>query len=497
MKKIAIIGAGPGGLASGLILRSRGYDVTIYEKNPIVGGRTGFIKMDGYKFDIGPTFLMMDYLIDEVFTMAGKDYRDYMKVKEVDPMYRLVFDKDKELFLYGKDQEKMEVELNKNFKNGYESYKLFLEKEEEKFNKILPALRVPYLKKSDLLRKELRQAIPYLNANINLHKQLGKYYEEENFKLAFTFQAKYLGMSPWECPGTFSIISYIEHSGGIHHVEGGLNEICQGMKRAFEEDGGKLKLESKVDNIIVENKQAKGIVLEDKTEVYYDDIIINSDFAYTMKNLVNEENRKKYSDENLNNKKYSCSIFMMYLGVKKRYESLKHHNIFFAKDYKKNVEEISNTKVLSEDPSVYIQNAIINDETLAEEGKSPLYVLVPVPNNDSKIDWDKEKDLFREKILKILETKAGLKDIKDNIECEKIITPKDWEEDFNVYKGATFNLAHNLGQMLYFRPRNKFEEFDNCYLVGGGTHPGSGLPTILESAKISSKLIIDKYNTNK
>jgi len=492
-KKIQIIGAGPGGLASALILASKGYEVDIYEKKPTVGGRTGAIKLGEYTFDIGPTFLMMDFIVREVFEKSGLNFQDYMEIKEVDPMYRLIYRGEDNLYLYRQDQEKMKESLNGKFENGYEHYQQFLGKEKEKYDRILPSLRIPYTNVWDLLRKELRGALPKLDANVSLHDHLGKYYKEEDYKLAFTFQAKYLGMSPWDCPGTFSIISYIEHAGGIYHIMGGLNQLSEGMARAVKDLGGRIHLNTPVKNVIVENEKAIGVELQNGEVKYADHVVINADFAYSMEQLVKEENRKKYTSENLKKKKYSCSIFMMYLGVKRRYENLQHHNIFFADDYQKNVEEISNTKILSEDPSIYIQNAVVTDPSLAPEGKSTLYVLVPVPNNTSGVSWStEEKEAFREKILGMMETKVGLEDIREQIEVEKIISPRDWEEDFNIYEGATFNLAHNIGQMLYFRPHNKFEDFDRAYLVGGGTHPGSGLPTILQSAMISSDLIMER-----
>ncbi len=492
-KSVQIIGAGPGGLASALILASKGYQVDIYETKPTVGGRTGSIKIGEYTFDIGPTFLMMDFIVTEVFEKAGLNHRDYMQIKEVDPMYRLIYRGEEDLYLYRQDQEKMKDSLNEKFDNGYEHYQQFLTKEKTKYDRILPSLRVPYTNVWDLLRKEIREALPQLDANISLHDHLGRYYKEEDYKLAFTFQAKYLGMSPWDCPGTFSIIPYIEHSGGIYHIMGGLNQLCEGMARALKDLGGRIHLNTPVKTVLVEDGIARGLDLENGESKYSDHVVINSDFAYSMENLVKEKDRKKYTAKTLKKKKYSCSIFMMYLGVKRRYVHLQHHNIYFADDYQKNVEEISNTKVLSEDPSIYIQNAIITDPSLAPEGKSTLYVLVPVPNNLSEISWNsEEKETFREKILGMLENKAGLKDLREQIEVEKIISPKDWEEDFNIYQGATFNLAHNIGQMLYFRPHNKFEDFDRAYLVGGGTHPGSGLPTILQSAMITSDLILER-----
>ncbi len=183
---------------------------------------------------------------------------------------------------------------------------------------------------------------------------------------------------------------------------------------------------------------------------------------------------------------------MIYLGVARKYD-LAHHNIYFSNDYEGNVQDIFSAMRISDDPSFYLQNACVTDPSLAPPGKSTIYILVPMPNTMSGIDWAREKDSFKEKILDLVVARTPMKDLREHIEVEKVITPADWEQELNVYAGATFNLAHNLQQMLYFRPRNEFEEVANCYLVGGGTHPGSGLPTIYESGRITANLISKKY----
>lgn len=220
--------------------------------------------------------------------------------------------------------------------------------------------------------------------------------------------------------------------------------------------------------------------------------MINADFGYAMTTLFEEGLLKKYSWDNLEKKKFSCSTFMLYLGVDKVYDD-PHHTIHFANDYKRNSHEITVKKVLSEDFSYYIRNASVTDSTIAPPNNSAIYILVPVPNNESKINWDEIKLEFRDKVIEDIKLRTIFKDIDSHIKEEHCITPLDWER-MGIFKGATFNLAHNLSQMLYFRPHNEFEEVKNCYLVGGGTHPGSGLPTIYESARITSKLITEKLN---
>jgi phytoene desaturase len=490
-KKIIIVGAGPGGLAAGMLLSSKGYSVDIYEKRNEVGGRNSFFRLGNYTFDIGPTFFMMKDVLETVFKKSGVKLEDFVEAVKLDPMYRLKF-ADGRVLYPSPDKEKMQQTMEGFSKGSFNGYLKYLQKEKKKYDKLIPCLAIPYGKISDFFSKHLLAALPYLDAHTSLYKVLSRYFDDPDTKIAFTFQAKYIGMSPWSAPGTFSIISYIEHGGGIYHVIGGLNRLSHGMSEAFKQSGGRIHLNSLVKKITVEHGCATGVEFEDGRTEKADYVIINADFAHAMTEIVLKQDRKKWTNENLAGKDYSCSTFMLYLGVKKEFKDIAHHSIIFAKNYKRNVDEITKGMILSEDFSFYVQNASVTDRTLAPEGKSTIYVLVPVPNNKSHIDWDKEKHMFRNRVIDALEMRGGYQGLRENIEEEKIITPEDWKEDYSVFLGATFNLAHNVGQMLYFRPHNEFEEFRNCYLVGGGTHPGSGLPTIYESGRISAELIMKK-----
>ncbi|MBN1627068.1 MAG: phytoene desaturase [Deltaproteobacteria bacterium] len=490
-KKVIIVGAGPGGLAAGMLLASKGYSVEIYEKEDRVGGRNSFFRLGEYVFDIGPTFFMMKDVLEAVFHKSGKRLEDFVEPIRLDPMYRLKF-ADGRILYPSPDREKMRQTMENFSEGSFSGYLKYLEKEKKKYDKLIPCLSIPYGKISDFFSRHLLSAVPYLDAHTSLYNVLSRYFDDPDTRIAFTFQAKYIGMSPWTAPGTFSIISYIEHGGGIYHVTGGLNRLSHGMTEAFKQSGGRIHLSSPVRKITVEDGKATGVELEDGRMERADYVVVNADFAYAMTELVDSKDRKKWTDRNLAAKDYSCSTFMLYLGVKKEFRDIAHHSILFAEDYKRNVDEITKEMVLSKDFSFYVQNASVTDKTLAPQGKSTIYVLVPVPNNKSRIDWDSEKQGFRNRVIDALETRGGYEGLRDNIEVEKIITPKDWKEDHSVYLGATFNLAHNVGQMLYFRPHNEFEEFGNCYLVGGGTHPGSGLPTIYESGRISAELIMNR-----
>jgi phytoene desaturase len=490
-KKIVIIGAGPGGLTAGMILAGRGFDVEIFEKESSVGGRNAAIKLGEYTFDTGPTFLMMSFIMEEVFRMAGREAKDYLECTSLDPMYRLKFS-DIEV-LPTSDHAKMRAQIARLFPGNEKGFDEFLKREGVRYEKMYPCLKVPYCTILSLFSVNLIKSLPYLGLGQSIMQNLAGYFTSEQLKLCFTFQSKYLGMSAWECPAAFSMIPYVEHERGIYHVTGGLNAISHAMSRVFKEHGGKLHLNAKVERIINEDGTAKGVVLAGGVEVRADVVIINADFAYAMANLT-EDRLAKYTRARIDKMRYSCSTFMLYLGVDKVYD-IPHHNIFFADDYRQNIEDIFHTGKLTDNMSFYIQNASRTDPTLAPKGHSAIYVLAPVANVSFGVDWAVEKDRYAEKLLAAIEARTELKDLSAHIKVKKVIAPDDWQNSYNVYKGATFNLSHNLGQMLYFRPHNKFESLENCYLVGGGTHPGSGLPTIYESGRLSSEMIINKYMT--
>ncbi len=486
-KKIGIIGAGPGGLTAAMILAHRGFDVTVLERESRVGGRNGCLELGPYKFDIGPTFLMMRYILDEVFHEAGSKSEDLLDFVMLDPMYRLQF-KDVTL-MTSPDHEKVKKEIDEKFDGRGHRFANYMSEEKERLNRMLPCLQMPYEKFSKLFNPNTLKVMRYAVSRRSVFDVLYDYFGDEKLALAFSFQSKYLGMSPWECPGFFAMLGYIEYAHGVEHTIGGLSAISEAMAKVAEKNGATIKLDSEVESLDIQNKGVKGVKLKNGDKLDFDDVIINADFAYSMCNLVDQGQIRKWNKEALKKKRFSCSTFMLYLGLDTLYEDLPHHTICFAEDYRTNVEDIFQRKCLADDFSFYVRNASVTDRTLAPEGHSGLYVLVPVPNQRSGLDWEAEKAQFREKVLNAIEEKCELNDLREHIQEEAIITPADWDGERNVHIGATFNLAHNTMQMLYFRPHNKFEELEHCYIVGGGTHPGSGLPTIYESGRIAANMI--------
>jgi phytoene desaturase len=470
-----------------MLLAAGGHRVEILEKKAEVGGRNAALRLGPYTFDTGPTFLMLVQGLEAIFADCGRKLDDYLELKKIDPLYRLRFPGGVDFFPTD-DEARMVAEIERLFPGEGANYRRYREREGKKLDRVYPCLRHPYLSPLDFLRWRFLRALPRIDAFATVYDRLASYFNAESLRIAMTFQAKYLGMSPWKCPATFTILSLIEHRWGVYHPIGGLNAISGSMAKVIGELGGVVRLNTPVQEIVVRDGRAAGLLLEGGETVEGDAVVINPDFAWAMRHLVKPEHRRKYTDARLAAMEYSCSTFMLYLGLDRRFD-LPHHTIVFSQDYRRNVQEIVESKRLPGDPSFYVQNASATDPTLAPAGHSAVYVLVPVPNQTSGIDWAREAPGFRDLILRLLQERTELRDLDRHLVREKVITPADWEREYGLYNGATFNLSHTIGQMLYFRPHNRFEEFDDCYLVGGGTHPGSGLPTIYQSGRIAAELI--------
>ena len=485
-KHVAIVGAGPGGLTAAMILARRGVRVSVFEKANRVGGRNAAIELDGHTFDTGPTFLMLRSILDEAFRDAGAETDALLDMRRIEPMYRLQFP-DKRLEP-ASDPVGMEAELARVFPGSESGYRAFRRREAARYKRLYPCLQAPYHRLLSLLSLDLVAAIPHLALGRSLYDVMKGYFGDEQLALAFTFQSKYLGMSPWDCPGLFSIIPYIEHSMGIWHPIGGLSRISEAMAEVARRHGAEIRLSAPVKRVLTQDRAAVGVELESGERISADEVIINADFGYAASTLFEPGTLRKYTSARLSKMRLSCSTFMLYLALDTKLD-LPHHTICFAEDYRSHIEAVSRGGALKRDISFYVRNADVTDPTLSPEGCSSLYVLVPVPNARGGVDWGAERNAYRDITLDAIEARLGVSGLRAHIKDERVVTPVEWQHGYNVFDAATFNLAHNWRQLLYLRPRNKFEEIDNCYLVGGGTHPGSGLPTIYESGRIAANLL--------
>ena len=485
---VIVIGAGPGGLAIAILLASAGMRVRIFERLPVVGGRTSTIQADGFRFDLGPTFFLYPRVLDEIMRVAGTSLRDEMEMVRLDPQYRIEFG-DGARIEATPNVPAMQSQIAGLCPEDAEGFARFLSENRRKLSLSEPCLENAFSSWRDLLRPNVLRILPLLHPFQTLDRYLQRFFSDPRVRLAFSFQSKYLGMSPFRCPSLFSILSFLEYEHGVWHPIGGCGAVSRAMARVARQLGVEIHLDEPVEEILFEKRRALGVRTA-RGVSKGDAVVINADFAHAMRKLVPNTLRRRWTDERIARKRFSCSTFMLYLGVEGTFEEMPHHTICISEDYEQSLEDIEHRKVVPTSPSFYVQNACVTDPTLAPRGCSALYMLAPVPHQNPNVDWKREHPYFRRLLLQRA-AKAGFPDVERRIRFERVITPADWEHRYALHRGATFNLAHTLGQMLHLRPQNRFEDLDGLYLVGGGTHPGSGLPVIYEGARITSRLLCD------
>lgn len=484
--KAIVVGAGPGGLATAMLLAAKGMQVEVFERLGHVGGRTSVMDIDGFRFDRGPTFFLFPEILRDIFAACGRSLDDEVELIKLDPNYRLIFESGGHIDA-SSNLEQMKHEVAKLNVSDAEAVEAYLSDNRSKLEAFRPFLERPFLSHKDMVK--VLPLLPILRPWSSVDSDLKRHFSDPRVRLGFSFQSKYLGMSPFVCPSLFTILAFIEQEYGVFHPKGGCGAVTQAMARVARDMGVQIHLNHSVEEVTIKNGRATGIKTQ-SGEHHCDALVINADFARAMETLVPDSARRRWTNRKLERKRYSCSTFMLYLGIEGEISEVPHHTIFLAEGYDQYLRDIEKNFRLSENPSFYVQNPCVTDPSMAPERHSALYVLVPVPHMHHSINWESCSPAFRLQTLNQLETQLGIADLKKRIRVERSFTPADWAADMNLYRGATFSLAHNLTQMLSFRPRNRFEDIDGIYLAGGGTHPGSGLPVIFQSAQITSDLVL-------
>jgi phytoene desaturase len=472
-----------------MLLAKAGVEVTVVEKRGTVGGRTSTMEAEGFRFDVGPTFFLFPQVLREIFEATGHNLEKEVPMHRLDPQYRLVFGGGGQVDATP-DVERMKAQIAAISPSDAARLEAYFRDNREKLERFTPILQTAFESWRDLLRPEILRMLPLVRPWRSLDSDLRKYFKDERIRLGFSFQSKYLGMSPFSCPSLFSILSFLEYEHGVFHPVGGCGAVTQAMARIAEGMGVKILRNTPVEEMLFEGRKVTGVRTAEET-LQADAVVVNADFAQAMQRMVPDRLRKRWTDERIAKKQFSCSTFMMYLGIEGRYDAVKHHTIYLSRDYERNLRDIEQEhRLTSEDPSFYVQNACVTDGTLAPKGMSTLYVLVPVTHEHGNVSWERQEAGFRAMALRQLE-KIGITDVERRIRVERRLTPATWNSEFHLHLGATFSMAHSLKQMLHLRPHNRFEDLDGVYLVGGGTHPGSGLPVIFESARITSRLLLE------
>ena len=507
---VAVIGAGPGGLASAMLLAASGVRVTVYEAGPSVGGRTSRVTLRSgageFGVDRGPTFFLMPYVLEEIFAATGRRLSDYADLRRLDPMYRLLVGRPGQGPLTidaTQDVSEMSRRLAAIEPADGAAFARFIADNRTKLRLMEPILRSSIRSPLDLLSAGTMKMLPHLNPHLTVAQLLKKYFKNPYVRLAVSFQSKYLGMSPMDCPSLFTILPFIEYEYGVWHPIGGCAGLMEAMAAACREMGVEIRCSSRVSGLEFDADRVTGVRLEGREEVHeHDQVLVNADATWALKAWVPAHLRPSAdSDTRIDARRYSCSTYMLYLGIQGEVD-LPHHTIFVSSKYEENLADITSNGTLSEDPSVYACNATPIDPTLAPAGHSSLYVLMPTPNtraSGEKIDWDPstaEGRRIRQSVLEQLENRLGISNIERRIRAEHVTTPADWRAGADgigpINHGATFNMAHNLGQMLHKRVQHEYPSVKGLYFCGGGTHPGSGLPVIFLSSQIVARIMCGK-----
>jgi phytoene desaturase len=487
-KNIVVIGTGFGGLATASRLLSRGHNVTLFEKRDKPGGRAYVYEQDGFKFDGGPTVITAPFMFDDIFTAAGKQRKDYIQFIPCDPFYR-IFDSDRNHFDYNSDFDFTLQEIERWNPSDKVGYTEFLKTTEAIFQKGFVELAdKPFLSVWDMIK-----VIPdllKLQSHKSVYKYVSKFIENDFLRRCFSFHPLLVGGNPFDTTSIYAMIHFLEREWGVHYAAGGTGSIVNALVNLIEEQGGKIHLNSEIEQISVDNGTATGIKLKNGKSYPADIVVSNADVAFTYKSLIAPEHRKKYSDKKIERTKYSMSLFVIYFGTNKKYRDtgLTHHNIILGDRYKGLLSDIFHNKKLSDDFSLYLHMPTITDSSIAPDGCEAFYVLSPVPHLDSGTDWRKQAKPYRDVIMNFLEENY-LPDLQENLITEHYIDPIHFRDTLNSYKGSAFSVEPLLTQSAWFRPHNRSEDIQNLYFTGAGTHPGAGLPGVLSSAIIAENLI--------
>jgi phytoene desaturase len=486
-KKIIVIGSGFGGIAAALRMRAKGYQVTLLEKHPDLGGRARVFKKDGFTYDGGPTVITAPYLFEELFLLFNKKISDYVKIIPLNLWYRFMFE-DKTYFDYSGDEKSMEKEIQKFSKNDVSGYKKLVNFTQKIFDKGFTELSTKPFNNIKFMFKQIPSLLK-LRSYQSVYKLVSSYISNEKLKRVFSMHPLLVGGNPFTTTSIYTLILYLEKKWGIHYSIGGTGSVVNALEKLMKEEGVKVIKNAEVTEMLSFDDSVKGVQINNKENIYANYIICNSDPPNVYKNLI--KSKKKYGflfNQKVKRMDYSMGLFVYYFGSRKQFKEVAHHTIYFGKSYEKHLNKIFDQKILSDDISYYLHRPTATDPSMAPDGQDAFYVLVPVPNNLSGINWLNEGEKFKELVLTKMD-QTVLPGIKESVVSDFYLTPDYFEKELSTLHGSGFSIQPKFTQSAYFRFHNKSEIFDNLYFVGAGTHPGAGMPGVLSSAKVLDKLL--------
>jgi len=486
-KKIIVIGSGFGGIAAALRMRAKGYKVTLLEKHPDLGGRARVFKKDGFIYDGGPTVITAPYLFEELFSLFNKKISDYVKIVPLELWYRFVFE-DKTSFDYSGNEMSMEKEIQKFSKTDISGYKKLVNFTQKIFDKGFTELSTKSFSNINFMLKQI-PALLKLKSYQSVYKLVSSYISNEKLRRVFSMHPLLVGGNPFTTTSIYTLILYLEKKWGIHYSIGGTGSVVNALEKLMKEEGIEIIKNAEVTEMLSSDNKIEGVQINNKNNLYGNYVICNSDPPNVYKNLI--KSKKKYGflfNQKVKRMNYSMGLFVYYFGSKKQFEKVAHHTIYFGKSYEKHLSKIFDQKILSDDISYYLHRPSATDPNMAPKDHDAFYVLVPVPNNLSGINWSKEGERFKELVLTKMD-QTVLPGIKENVVSDFYLTPDYFENELSTLHGSGFSIQPKFTQSAYFRFHNKSEIFDNLYFVGAGTHPGAGMPGVLSSAKVLDELL--------
>jgi phytoene desaturase len=485
-KKIIVIGSGFGGLAASLRLRAKGHKVTLVEKQPDLGGRARVFKKDGFTYDGGPTVITAPHLFEELFSLFNKKISDYVEIVPLDLWYRFVFN-DGNTFDYNGDDKSMEEQVKKYNSDDYNGYKELVNFTEKIFDKGFTDLSDKPFNNLVFMMKQI-PALLKLKSYKSVYSLVSNYISNEKLRRVFSMHPLLVGGNPFSTTSIYTLILFLEKKWGIHYSIGGTGSVVKALEKLMKEENITIIKDAEVTEILTKNKKVTGVKINESKIINCDYIICNSDPPNVYNNLIkSKEDYNFLFKQKMKRMDYSMGLFVYYFGSKKKYNNVAHHTIYFGESYEKHLDNIFEKKILSEDISYYLHRPSATDPNMAPSDQDAFYVLVPVPNNLSKINWIDEGNKFKNLVLDKMD-KTILPGIKENVVSDFYLTPDYFEIDLATLHGSGFSIQPKFSQSAYFRFHNQSEVFNNLYFVGAGTHPGAGMPGVLSSAKVLDKL---------
>ena len=484
--KTVIIGSGFGGLSAALRLKAKGHDVTLVEKHKDLGGRARVFEKNGFKFDAGPTVITAPYLISELFQLFGKKAEDYLNIKPLQTWYQFVFE-DGYKFDYSGNEEEMKRQISEVSNEDIGGYLDLVNFTKRIFDKGYMELSDVPFNKPFFMLKQIPSLLK-LKSYKSVYSLVSSYVKNEKLRRIFSMHPLLVGGNPFTTTSIYGLILYLEKKWGIHYSMGGTGNIVKGLETLMIEENIKVIKGVEVKKIIEHNKNIKGVELNNGEKILADNVVCNADPPGVYEKLLNQKKGNLFFNWKRNRMDYSMGLFVYYFGTNKVYSDVEHHTIKFGNKYKEHLDDIFNKKKLNDDISYYLHRPTATDKSMAPEGNDCFYVLVPVPNNQSNIDWSIEGEKIKKLVIRKMQNDL-LPDLEKNIVEDFYLTPDYFENDLNTKFGSGFSIQPKFTQSAYFRFHNKSEVYKGLYFVGAGTHPGAGIPGVLSSAKVLDKIL--------